>query len=155
MNGDDAYVVRTLRADDLDDLVRLDAHSFGRPRPEYYKVKLKAALEEAGVRLGLAAERDGAMVGFLMGSIYYGDYGAPEPVATLEAIGVHPEFRGRGVARALWDQFVKNVKAMRVDRVQTQVDWDNGDLLAFLRHVGFRPAPRLCLERALDFERDD
>jgi len=154
MSSED-YDVRTLRADDFDDLVRIDAHSVGRPRPEYYKLKLKNALEDTGVRISLAAERDGTMVGFLMGSVYYGDYGQPEPVATLEAINVLPDFRGEGVGKALWEQFSKNAKAMRIDRIETQVDWANWELLRFLQRIGFAPAARVCVERRLDFEGDD
>jgi len=154
-NGLEHYEVRVLRADDLAAMVRIDAHSFGRPRPEYYKLKLRNALEDTGVRISLAAEQDGVMVGFLMGSVYYGDYGQPEPVATIEVINVLPDYRGLGVGRALWAQFTRNVKAMRIDKVQTQVDWSNWDLLTFLQRQGFTPASRVCLERSLDFERDE
>lgn len=154
-NDTEQYEVRALRAGDLDAMVRIDAHSFGRPRPEYYKLKLRNALEDTGVRISLAAEHDGVMVGFLMGSIYYGEYGSPEPVATLEAINVLPDFRAKGVGRALWQQFSRNVKAMRIERVQTQVDWSNWELLSFLQRIGFVPAQRVCVERTLDFERDE
>lgn len=147
--------VRTLRETDLDDLVRIDAHSFGRPRPEYYRVKLRNALQDTSVRISLAAEKDGVMVGFLMGSIYYGDYGQPEPVATLEAINVHPQLRGTGIGTALWQQFAKNAKAMRVERVETIVDWSNWELLTFLQKVKFTPGTRVCVERRLDFESDE
>lgn len=149
------FVVRSLAARDLDDVVRIDAHASGRARPEYYRIKLKRALEETSVRISLAAEKDGAMVGFLMASVYYGDFGQFEPVATLEDISVLPSFAGRGVGRALFTQFIRNVKAMRVDRIQTQVDWANWALLSFLRHMNFVPAPRICIERKLDFEKDD
>lgn len=149
------YEIRTLTEGDFDDLVRIDAHSFGRPRPEYYKVKLKNALEDTSVRISLAAEQDGHMVGFLMGSVYFGDYGQPEPAATLEAINVLPDYRNKGVGRALWEQFARNVKGMRIDTVQTQVDWNNWELLTFLQRFGFAPARRICIERTLDFEADE
>lgn len=149
------YVIRSLGAKDLDDIVRIDAHASGRARPEYYRIKLKRALEETSVRISLAAERDNLMVGFLMASVYYGDFGQFEPVATLEDISVLPSFSKRGVGRALFKQFVRNVKAMRVERIQTQVDWSNWALLSFLRRMDFMPAPRICIERKLDFEKDD
>ena len=147
--------VRALRASDLEDVIRIDARAFGRSRPEYYRQKLKAALEDSSVRISLAAEKGGAMVGFLMGSIYYGEYGQAEPTATLEAISVLPGFARQGVGRALWRQFAMNVKGMRIARVQTQVDWSRGALLSFMRSIGFTLAPRICLERNLDFEADE
>lgn len=149
------FVVRSLGAQDLDNIVRIDAHASGRARPEYYRIKLKRALEETSVRISLAAEKDNIMVGFLMASVYYGDFGQFEPVATLEDISVLPSFAKRGVGRALFKQFVRNVKAMRVERIQTQVDWSNWALLSFLRRMNFMPAPRICIERRLDFEKDD
>ncbi|NUQ74665.1 MAG: GNAT family N-acetyltransferase [Polyangiaceae bacterium] len=148
-------IVRVLEPRDFAELVRIDAHSFGRPRPEYFKLKLKNTLEDTSVRVGLAAEVDGTMVGFLMGSMYFGDYGQAEPVATLESISVLPDFARKGVGSALWRQFTMNLKALRIDKVQTLVDWSSFDLLAFMRHLGFRPAPRLCLEQQLNFETDD
>jgi hypothetical protein len=42
-----------------------------------------------------------------------------------------------------------NLSALRVERVETQVDGSQPDLLAFLARAGFRPAARVCLERAL------
>lgn len=148
-------VVRMLTKNDFADLVRIDAHTFGRPRPEYFKVKLKNTLDDTSVRVGLAAEIDGTMVGFLMGAMYFGDYGQAEPVATLESISVLPDFARKGVGSALWQQFIRNLKVLRIEKVQTLVDWSSFDLLAFMRHLGFRPAARLCLERQLDFETDD
>ena len=53
------------------------------------------------------------------------------------------------VARALLDQLVHNLRGLRVERIQTEVEWDQWDLLGFLRDVGFRPAPRIALEYPL------
>ncbi len=149
------FEVRALRAGDLDDIVRIDEHQFGVARPEYYKVKLKNALEDTSVRVSLAAEHDGVMVGFLMASIYYGDYGRPESTASVEVINVHPDFARRGVGTALWRQLARNLKAMRIEHVETVVSWDDLGLLEFLRRVGFGPAERLCVQCNLDFESDD
>lgn len=151
----DEITVRALQEGDLAAIVRIDARQTGRERPEYFKLKLANALRDTGIRLALAAEQDGRVVGFLLGHVYYGDYGQPESVATLDAIGVQPELARAGVGTALWRQFAHNVKGLRVDRVDTQVDWAHGDLIAFLRHAGFRPSSRICLERPLDFEADD
>jgi len=39
--------------------------------------------------------------------------------------------------------------ALRIERVRTQVDWEQLGLLRFLQRNGFGPAPRFCLERRL------
>jgi ribosomal protein S18 acetylase RimI-like enzyme len=148
-------VVRALRADDLADIVRIDAQITGRARPKYLEVKLARALHD-GVQMSLGDELDGELVGFLMAAVYYGEFGMPEPVASIDTFSVHPGFRGRGVGRALWVQFSMNLRGLQIGRVQTQVDWTNWSLLRFLELVGFRPAPRLCLEKLLEpAARDD
>jgi len=147
-------LVRALRAQDLDDIVRIDAHVTGRPRPVYLKGKLAAALGE-GVQMSLGAEVDGKLVGFLMGAVFYGEFGQPEPVASIDTLGVHPDFWNKGIGRALWAQFATNCKGLQITQVQTQVDWTNWTLLRFLERVGFAPAPRLCLQKNLDPTRDE
>lgn len=89
------------------------------------------------------------LVGFVIGRVYYGAYGHMDTFATIDSIGVDPEFRGRHVARALLDQLIHNLRGLRVERIQTDVEWDQWDLLGFLRDVGFRPAPRIALEYPL------
>lgn len=145
----DAVLVRQLADEDLEAVVRIDAASMGRRREEYYRAKLAQGLEEAGPRTSLIAEQDGHPVGFLLARVYYGEFGQAEPVAVVDSIGVDPPFRGRHVGQALLRQLLMNLRALHVERVQTQVDWDQLDLLHFLRREGFDPAPRFCLERRL------
>jgi hypothetical protein len=40
-----------------------------------------------------------------------------------------------------------NLSALGIERLQTQVEWDQIDLIHFFQRSGFRPAPRLCLEK--------
>lgn len=155
MSENEECVVRLLGADDLDAIVRIDAEATGHPRRDYFRLRVQRALAETSVRVSLVAELEGRVVGFLLGSVYYGEYGVPEPVATIDAIGVSSSHARHGVGRALFSQLATNLKGMRVERVQTQVDWSSFNLLGFFHKLGFRPAPRLSLERALDFASDD
>ncbi|MBI2374451.1 MAG: GNAT family N-acetyltransferase [Deltaproteobacteria bacterium] len=143
-------VVRTLREADLEDIVRIDAKVGGTPRRDYYKKKVARALLDTSVQISLAAELEGRVVGFLLGSVYYGDFGQPEAVATIDAVGVAPDAARRGVGRALFLQLVRNLKGMRVERIETQVDFSNSELLLFFQRMGFIPSRRLSLEKALD-----
>jgi ribosomal protein S18 acetylase RimI-like enzyme len=144
-------VVRTLKHSDLEDIIGIDAHNFGKPRRDYYRLKLELAMADTSVRMSLGAEVNGKLVGFLFGSMFHGDYGLPEPLATLDALGVHSEFSRRGVATALWEQFVTNLKALRVDRIRTQVPWSNWELMTFFHKVGFLPGSHLCVDRKLEY----
>ena len=42
-----------------------------------------------------------------------------------------------------------NLTSLRVERILTEVDWDNRDLLAFLAHCGFRPSSCLAFDRQI------
>ena len=144
-------VVRRLRPADLEPVIALDAKIIGRRREEFYKLKLKAALAETGIEVSLAAELDGAFVGFLLAKVYYGEFGMMEKVAVLDAVGVHPEFKGRGIGSALIDQLRTNLLALGIPTLQTEVSWDNLEMLSFFNQQGFRPADRVCLD--LDLEK--
>lgn len=155
LKGEGEIIVRSLRTEDLEAIVVIDAARGGGPRREYLRLKLDGALRESSVRISLAAEVEGRLVGFLLGAVYYGDYGLLEPVATIDVIGVSPGHGRRGVGRALWQQLAVNLKGMRIDRVQTQVEWASWDLMTYFQRLGFKPATRVCLERQLDFLHDE
>jgi ribosomal protein S18 acetylase RimI-like enzyme len=145
--------VRALTGADAEAVATIDARIVGRRRTEFFRAKLREALEESGVRISLAAEQDGTLAGFLLARVYYGEFGVAEPEAVVDTIGVDPDRRGRGVARALLVQVRANLVALGIRRVRTEVDWDDIDLLAFFHAQGFRPSPRFCLEATLDPER--
>ena len=146
----DAVVVRTMRENDLEAVVSIDATASGRRRPSYFELMLKRALTQTGVQISLVAEIGGRVVGFLVGSLYYGEYGVMEPSASIDAVAVHPDFRGQHVGKALMRQMRLNLGALHIAVLRTEVDWDDFTLAAFFRNEGFRPARRLCLECALD-----
>jgi ribosomal protein S18 acetylase RimI-like enzyme len=93
-----------------------------------------------------ASRIEGRVVGFLLARVYYGEFGVTERVAVLDVLGVHPDFRGRHVGAALIDQLRTNLLGLGLRTLQTEVAWQDGDLMAFFRHEGFVPAQRLCLD---------
>lgn len=145
----DAVNVRSLRAEDLSQIVRIDEKIGGHSRRKYFEVKVASVLQDTGVKISLVAEVDGVVAGFLLGSVYYGEFGLPEPTATIDTIGVHPEFRRRKVGKALVRQLAMNLRALGIESVETQVRWDEWELLRFLAAQGFEPAPRVSLSRRL------
>jgi ribosomal protein S18 acetylase RimI-like enzyme len=146
VNRVNEIVVRNLRPTDLEAVVALDARNVGRRRDEYFRLKLEQNLAETGIKVSLAAEIDDAFGGFLLARVYYGEFGRTEPVAVLDTIDVHPDFRGQGVGAALLHQLRTNLVGLGVSCLQTEVSWDDQRLLGFFHHEGFRPAPRLCLD---------
>ena len=147
---DTDLVIRTLSTGDLDRLVRMDQPHSGRNRTAFYEGKLRRALDGSDVRISLGAERDGFLVGAVLGSVQYGEFGVAEPVAILDTILVDTRFAGQGVGRALLAQLLENLEGLRIERIRTELSWEESELLGFLRQVGFTPVPRLVLERATE-----
>ncbi|MEQ1566369.1 MAG: GNAT family N-acetyltransferase [Myxococcota bacterium] len=148
LDDDRGIVVRTLTRADLDRLVRIDQAWSGRNRAKYLEGKLDRALG-SDVRVSLGAVIDGILAGAVLGAVHYGEFGQAEPVAVLDTLLVDPGFTRRGIGRAMFDQLLKNLAALRIERIRTEVSWNEQELIAFLAAEGFAPAPRLVLERAV------
>ncbi len=142
----DMVKVRTLTPADLDWVVRIDAEHSGLRRRKYYELKLREAERDTGIRVSLAASLEGEEAGFLMARLYYGEFGQPEPVAILDSIAVSRRHQKRHVGGALMRQLLMNLRALGIDQIHTEVDWNQFAMLRFFEKTGFRPAPRLCLE---------
>jgi len=146
----DQVLVRTMTVDDLDPVVRIDAAALGRRRPTYFGKLIEKSVKHADLSISLVAELDGQVVGFVVGTLYYGEFGVAEPSASIDVIGVDGRYRRKQVGQALLRQLRINLSALRITSMRTEVSWDDFDLLAFFRSAGFQPSNRLCLERELD-----
>jgi len=145
----DHVEVGTLKPDDLGWVVRIDKQRTGLSRREYYALKLDEARTDTGVRISLAARIDGEPAGFMMGRLYYGEFGRPDKVAILDSLGVAEAFAGRKVGKALLRQLCMNLRGLGVEKVHTEVEWDQIDLIRFFQHSGFKLSSRLCLEMSV------
>ncbi len=146
----DTVLVRAMAEKDLEAVVAIDSAATGRRRPRYFELMLQRAVKLAGMQVSLVAELDGKAVGFLIGSLYFGEYGVMEPSASLDSIGVSPACRGRHVGQALMRQLRMNLGALHITILRTEISWDEGELAAFFKKQGFRPSGRICLECTID-----
>lgn len=142
----DRIPVRSLRESDLKALIAIDRRITGRDRSGYFERKLSEALHESDVRVSLVAEADGRPVGFIMARVDLGEFGRIEPAAIMDTIGVDPDYAGHGVGRALLSQLLANLATLRVDKILTEVDWADRELMAYLDRCGFRPSGRLSFD---------
>jgi ribosomal protein S18 acetylase RimI-like enzyme len=142
----DRIPVRSLRESDLKALIAIDRRITGRDRSGYFERKLGEALHESDVRVSLVAEADGRPVGFIMARVDLGEFGRIEAAAVMDTIGVDPDYAGHGVGRALLSQLLANLATLRVDKILTEVDWADRELMAYLDRCGFRPSGRLSFD---------
>jgi len=145
----DKIPVRSMMESDLRILVAIDRRITGSDRTAYFRRKLTEALTESDVRVSLVAELDNVPVGFIMARVDLGDFGRVETTAVIDTIGVNPDYRNKGVGRALISQLLVNLSTLRVENVRTEVEWQDHDLLAYLDHSGFLPSQRLCFDLRL------
>jgi len=139
--------VRTMSRADLADIVRVDRRVTGRDRSAYIEHKLAEAMDDAAIRVSLTARLDGQVVGFLMARADLGDYGRTDPVAVLDTIGVDPAWEHHGVGAAMLSQLGINLRALRIERVETIVAPQDFRLMGFLFAHGFAPSQRLAFVR--------
>ena len=142
----DPHYIRLMRGDDLPRVIAIDRKVFHQERSGFFAGKFATCLEQPDINTSLAAEVEGITAGFLMGQLFFGEFGIPATRSVLDVLGVHPDYAGLGVGRALLDQYKKNLRALRVERIDTLVDWTRLDLLEFFKQNGFRPSRNLALE---------
>lgn len=145
----DRIPVRSLRESDLKALIAIDRRITGRDRSRYFERKLDEALHESDVRVSLVAEADGRAVGFIMARVDFGEFGRLEAAAVMDTIGIDPDYAGKGVGRALLSQLLANLMTLRVDKILTELDWSDRELIAFLDRCGFKPSSRLSFDCAI------
>lgn len=140
-------VMRVLKQEDLNAVVAIDELVSKQARREYYTRKFEAVLDaKHNINASIVCEVDGKVVGYLMGDVYFGEFGIPEASATIDTLGVHPGQQERGIASEMLDQFMMNMKAAGVKKVYTLVNWDDFGLEKFFSRNRFAPSKRVNLE---------
>jgi len=97
----------------------------------------------------VAEEKGGMVVGFVMGELYIGDYGITQKKATLDTIGVDPDYQHKGIGEQLFNEFMDHLKALGVQNITTLVDENDSKLMHFFSAKQFSPSKTINLERSL------
>jgi GNAT superfamily N-acetyltransferase len=143
-------LVRALEPGDLDAVVAIDEKLTGQTRKDYWRTRF----DIASLRppwMSSVAELDGRVVGFLFGWVGESEFGIAGPTGWIDLVGVHPAYRGRGVARALVDRFTEGARQLRaIRKLATLIDLDQADVREFFVRQGFRHGPMVQLERTLE-----
>jgi ribosomal protein S18 acetylase RimI-like enzyme len=143
--------IRLMQADDFEAVVGIDEKVLKASRPEYYKLKFEKLFQSKDYLLAslVAEEKDGTVVGFVMGEIYIGEYGISKEKATLDTIGVDPDCQHKGIGKQLIDEFMDHLRTLGVQKINTLVDWNDSKLIHFFSANQFSPSKTINLERSL------
>jgi ribosomal protein S18 acetylase RimI-like enzyme len=140
-----------MKAEDFDAVVGIDEKVLKAARPEYYEMKFEKLFQSKDyIPASLVAEeKDGTVVGFVMGELFLGEYGMFQEEATLDTIGVDPDCRHQGIGKRLMDEFVDHLRELGVQKIFTLVNWNDSGLTQFFRANDFIPSKIINLERSL------
>ena len=139
--------IRTLQRRDLADVIRIDAIHTGAEQRSYWSRLFREFLARARGRhrVALAADIDGALVGFLLADVRAFEFGS-EPCGWILEVGVDPKHARRGIASALLGDAVARLRAIGVSTVRTMVRRNDVPVLTFFRTNGFAGGPYVQLE---------
>ena len=143
--------IRLMKADDFNAVVGIDEKVLKNRRMEYYKIKFEKFVESKDYLPAslVAVKEDGTVVGFVMGEIFIGEYGIFQEEATLDTIGVDPSYQHRGIGELLLNEFVDHLRSLRVQKINTLVNWNDSRLIHFFSANQFSPSKTINLERNL------
>jgi predicted N-acetyltransferase YhbS len=143
--------IRLMKADDFNAAVAIDEKVFKASRPEYYELKFEKLFGSKDYLPAslVAEEEDGTVVGFIMGELYIGEYGISMEKATLDTIGVDPDYQHKGIGEKLINEFMDHLRKLGVQKINTLVDWNDSKLIHFFSANQFSPSKTINLERSL------
>ena len=149
--NESAIKIRLMKVEDFDAVVAIDEKVLKVVRPEYYEMKFDKLFNSKDfLPTSLVAEEvDGAVVGFVMGEIYMGEYGIFQEEARLDTIGVDPDHQHKGIGKQLINEFLDHVKTLGVQKIHTLVDWNDSVLMHFFSSNQFSPSKSINLERSI------
>jgi ribosomal protein S18 acetylase RimI-like enzyme len=142
--------IRLMQTDDFAAVTRIDEKVLKASRPEYYTLKFEELVQSTD-RLPtslVAEEEDGTVVGFIMGELFIGEYGISQE-ATLDTIGVDPDYQHQGIGKLLLKEFMDHLKALGARKIGTLVDSNDTRMMHFFTANQFDPSKTINLERNL------
>jgi ribosomal protein S18 acetylase RimI-like enzyme len=145
-----AVKIRLMQTDDFAAVIRIDEKVLKAARPEYYTLKFEELVQSTErLPTSLVAEAEnGTVVGFVMGELFIGEYGISHE-ATLDTIGVDPDYQHQGVGKQLLKEFMDHLKALGARKICTLVDSNDSIMMHFFSANQFGPSKTINLERSL------
>ena len=144
--------IRLMNLNDFDAVMKIDSKIIKTSRLEYYEMKFdKLFRSKEFLPTSLVAEiDDGKVVGFVMAELYMGEYGISRDGATLDTIGVDPDYRHQGIGEMLITDIFNHLRELGVKKINTLVEKNDSRLIQFFMANKFSPSKNIIsLERDL------
>ncbi len=150
-----AVNIRFLGMDDLDDILRIQQRIVGDQQSENSEklASLKDTtvyhLERGDPLMNLGAEIDGKLVGFVIAEVRRWEFGRSDMIGWILILGVDTEYQGMGAGRKLGSTLLEHFRKKSVKKIQTLVEWHDGELISYFKSLGFNLLPMLPLEKEI------
>ncbi|MCP3871637.1 MAG: GNAT family N-acetyltransferase [Desulfobacteraceae bacterium] len=138
-------LIRAMVFSDLDRIIEIDIKVLGKPRPEYWEIKLESVEKRSQIS-ALVAQLDEKVIGFIIGGVSRWEYGVPENIGWIDTIGIDPDYQRKGTAKILFSQMTNDLKKEGVDTITTFVKRRDPQLLNFFNSLGFQKGDMINLE---------
>jgi ribosomal protein S18 acetylase RimI-like enzyme len=137
--------IRPVKKGDLEAIAEIDEKILGGNRRGYWERKLELMNNRAS-QISLVAEVEGKVVGFILGDVSGWEFGVPDTIGWIDTIGIDPIYQKKGLATALANELIRNLKAIGVETIYTLVSWNDWNLLRFFHAMGFTRGDMIHLE---------
>jgi len=144
-----AVRIRSARAGDLAAVIAIDAENTGVAKASYWKERFEWYAGQKPDRFFLVAERDQAILGFIVGEVRAWEFGSP-PSGWIFAIGVAEADRVRGLGTMLFEEICDEFRKAGAPYVRTMLAKDDHLLMSFFRSLGMMAGPFIQLEKRLE-----
>jgi len=142
--------IRPVDEMDISAIVRIDEKVTGRYRPEDWERRIAYYLRRDPESSFVAeSEKDGKVLGFMLGEVRAGEFGLEEPTGWVEVLGVDPAARQMGLGRRLAETMHAYFKKKGAKTVRTLVDTRMGEISKFFESVGLAPSSIRVYEKVL------
>ena len=140
--------IRAVTELDIEAICKIDERITGKYRPEVWEDRVMYYIRR-DPDSSQVAELDGRVVGFMLGEVRGGEFGLEEPTGWVEFFGVDPKAREKGIGRSLIEALLGGFKKKGARVARTMVANADTEIDAFIRRIGFAPAPVTALEKRL------
>ena len=123
-------LIREAHKQDIDQLVAIEELCYDNPWP---REAFEEEIEREDVGIGIVAEDESLVVGFLTGMAVVDEF-------HLHNLAVHPDFRGRGIARELIEAAETLCRQRDLRRILLEVRQDNEAARQLYTGMGFEAA---------------
>jgi ribosomal protein S18 acetylase RimI-like enzyme len=141
--------VRAAKASDLPGAIALDAENTGLRKAAYWQERFEWYAGRQPDRFFLVAEREGELLGFIVGEVRAWEFGSP-PSGWIFAVHISPAARQVGLGALLFDEICERFRTAGVQHVRTMLAKDAHLLLSFFRGLGMMGGPFIQLEKRLE-----